>query len=67
MNTATQTVRQDISIEVAVGGFILQFTDLDTGTLVREVHVSQRKLLNRLKTVIAASSLVPDTKDDSED
>lgn len=60
-------IRQDIRIEVAVGGFILEYTDLNSTLLVREVHVSQRKLLNRLKTIIADSSLVPETKDDSED
>lgn len=57
-------LRQDINIQVVVGGFILDFTDLATGNRVTEVHVSQRKLINRLKDIIADSSLVPEPKED---
>lgn len=67
MTTSLATLspyRQDISIEVVTGGFILDFTDLATGIRVREVHVSQRKLINRLKDIIADSSLVPEPKED---
>ena len=62
-----RNLRQDIRIEVAAGGFVLEYTDINSTLLVREVHVSQRKLLNRLKTIIADSSLVPEQKEDSED
>ena len=68
MNSATiVNFSQDINIEVVSGGFLLEFTDVSSARLIREVHVSQRKLLNRLKTIIADSSLVPEQKEDSED
>ncbi len=64
MTTTAAAFRQGINIQVVVGGFILEFTDLASGTLVTEVHISQRKLINRLKDIIADSSLVPETKED---
>lgn len=68
MNSASMfNISQNINIEVVVGGFLLEYTDVHASRLVREVHVSQRKLLNRLKTIIADSSLVPEQKEDSED
>jgi hypothetical protein len=51
-----------ISIEIANGGFILEYqaeVDTDRNTeSVREVVPTQRKLVNRLKELIAEKSLV---------
>lgn len=55
---------QAISIEVVVGGFLLGYKDLTNGQSVREVYVSQRKLLNRVKEIVADSSLVSESKED---
>ena len=51
-----------INIEIANGGFILSYTQEDKATNtvreVREVSPNQRKLINRLKELIAEKSLV---------
>ena len=54
-----------INIEIANGGFILSYTELTTtpdgvttSREIREVSANQRKLINRLKELIAEKSLV---------
>lgn len=51
-----------INIEIANGGFILSYTQEDktSGEVseIREVSPNQRKLINRLKELIAEKSLV---------
>lgn len=64
MQASRVVYEQTISIEVVVGGFLLSYTELTSGQAIREVHVSQRKLLNRVKEIVADSSLVSESKED---
>lgn len=47
-----------IEIEIANGGFILTYEQGPGGTKIREVLPNQRKLINRVKELIAEKSLV---------
>ena len=49
---------EHITIQILKGGFVLS-TQGPAGETVQEVLVTQRKLLQRVKEVLEATSLVP--------